>query len=67
MDHFLVASLTAKYTDFITASSVGKDNLFLVYFTQPSYFIDEYGFVKQDHYTKLGKSKYMFMYINSNY
>ena len=31
MDHFLVASLVAKYTDFITASSVGKESLFLVY------------------------------------
>tara|TARA_S200002703_G_C3778348_1_gene239726 strand:+ start:142 stop:333 length:192 start_codon:yes stop_codon:yes gene_type:complete len=32
MDHFFVASLVAKYTDFITASSVGKESLFLVYF-----------------------------------
>jgi len=32
IDHFLVASLVAKYTDFITASSVGNDNLFFVYF-----------------------------------
>ncbi len=32
MDHFLVASLVAKYTDFITASSVGKESLFFVYF-----------------------------------
>ena len=31
MDHFLVASLVAKYTDFITASSVGKESLFYVY------------------------------------
>ena len=31
IDHFLVASLVVKYTDFITAPSVGKDSLFLVY------------------------------------
>lgn len=31
------------------------------------YFMNEYGFVKQDHYTKLGKSKYIFMYVNPKY
>lgn len=30
--HFLVLSLNAKNTDFITASSVGKESLFFVYF-----------------------------------
>lgn len=30
--HFFEASLRAKYTDFITASSVGNDSLFFVYF-----------------------------------
>ena len=30
--HFLVASFKARYTDFNTASSVGKDILFWVYF-----------------------------------
>ncbi len=28
------------------------------------YFTDRYGFVKKDHMTKLGKSKYLFEYIN---
>ena len=30
--HFLVGSFVAKYTDFITASLVGTESLFLVYF-----------------------------------
>lgn len=30
--HFLVASVKAKKVDFIIASSVGKESLFLVYF-----------------------------------
>jgi len=32
IDYFLVASLKAKKVDFIMASSVGNDSLFLVYF-----------------------------------
>lgn len=32
MVHFFVFSCTAKNTDFMTASSVGYDNLFLVFF-----------------------------------
>jgi len=32
MVHFLVASFTDRNTDFMTASSVGKESLFLVYF-----------------------------------
>ena len=32
IDHFLVASLKAKYTNLIRESSVGNDNLFWVYF-----------------------------------
>lgn len=32
-----------------------------------SYCVKELNFIKEPHYTKLGKSKYMFMYINSNY
>ncbi|WP_121965460.1 hypothetical protein [Myroides sp. N17-2] len=31
------------------------------------YFIKEYDFIQQDHYTKLGKSKYLFVYSNSKY
>ncbi|SNR33587.1 hypothetical protein SAMN06265371_101413 [Lutibacter agarilyticus] len=30
--HFFVTYPRAKYTDFFTPSSVGKENLFLVYF-----------------------------------
>ena len=32
MDHFSVACLVTKYTDFITASSVANESLLLVYF-----------------------------------
>jgi hypothetical protein len=32
MVHFFDTSLKARYTDLITASSLGKDSLFLVYF-----------------------------------
>ena len=31
-DYFVVASLVASYTEFITAVSAGKGSLFVVYF-----------------------------------
>jgi len=38
--HFLVASLVAKYMDFITTSLRGNESLFLAYFKVFSYFFE---------------------------
>lgn len=66
LDFFFVEGERFHFSNILSSKEIQLKQS-LVVKSLVKYFIDEYGFVKQDHYTKLGKSKYMFMYVNPKY